>query len=274
MSGYGPSGPYGKRAGYDPIAAAEAGLLHVTGERTGPPVRTGIGMVDMSTGLYLHGAILAALYARDRGGKGQRVDASLFETQISMLTNVGLGWLNLGVEAKRWGCQHPSISPYDAFQTKDNYLVCGANNDAQFATFCEVLGLEELIMDERFVTNALRVEHREALHSIVSAVLKQKTTDEWTSLFEKTTLAFAPINNMERAFAHPQTAARAMVAEMQTPTAESGKIRVIGPAVKFSETKTSLRTSPPMLGQHTTEVLSTLGINADEVEELRQTGVV
>ncbi|EON98391.1 putative formyl-coenzyme a transferase protein [Phaeoacremonium minimum UCRPA7] len=274
ISGYGTSGPYAKRGGYDPIAGAEAGLLHVTGERNGPPVRPGIGMVDMSTGLYLHGAILAALHARSRRGVGQRVDASLFETQVSLLTNVGLAWLNLGIEAQRWGCQHPSIAPYDAFKTKDRYLVCGATNDAQFAGLCKLLGLEALITDERFATNPKRVENRELLGPIFNAAFSKKTADEWTELFEQTSLPFGPINNMQSTFAHPQTQARGMIAEMETDTAESGQIRVIGPAVKFSKTVTSLRSPPPRLGQHTAEVLAGIGIDAQGVDELRQNGVV
>lgn len=273
--GYGTTGPYSKRGGYDPIAGAEAGLLHVTGERNGPPVRPGIGMVDMSTGLYLHGAILAALHARERGGEGQRVDASLFETQISLLTNVGLSWLNLGIEAQRWGCQHPSIAPYDAFKTKDDkYLVCGATNDAQFAGLCQLLGLEGLSTDERYATNPKRVENRDTLGPIFNDAFSKKTADEWTKLFEQTSLSFAPINNMENTFAHPQAAARNMVAKMDTDTAELGHIRVIGPAVKFSETAPSLRSPPPVLGEHTAEILGQLGMDAKDVEELKRTGVV
>ncbi|KAK9418767.1 putative Succinate--hydroxymethylglutarate CoA-transferase [Seiridium unicorne] len=274
ISGYGTSGPYAKRGGYDPIAGAEAGLIHVTGEQNGPPVRPGIGMVDLATGLYLHGAILAALHARERGGMGQRVDASLFETQVSLLTNVGLAWLNLGIEAQRWGCQHSSIVPYNAFKTKDKYLVGGATNDAQFAGLCRLLGLETLIDDERFATNPKRVENRHLINPIFNAAFGTKTADEWMQLIGETTLPFAPINNMESTFTHPQIEARGMIAEMETDTAASGQIRVIGPAVKFSETSPSLRAPPPALGQHTVEVLGTLGIDAKEVDQLRENGVV
>lgn len=231
-------------------------------------------MVDMSTGLYLHGAILAALYAREQGGSGQRVDTSLFETQISLLTNVGLSWLNLGIEAERWGCAHPSIAPYDAFKTKDKYLVCGATNDAQFAGLCRLLGLEELIEDERFATNPKRVENRDLLSPIFNAAFERKTADAWMQLFQETALPFAPINNMESAFAHPQAEARGMIADMETDNVESGNIKIIGPAVKFSKTAASLRTPPPVLGQHTNEILETLGMGAKEIGQLRQTGIV
>ncbi|KAF5010949.1 hypothetical protein FDECE_2912 [Fusarium decemcellulare] len=262
------------RGGYDPIAGAEAGLLHVTGQRDGPPVRPGLGIVDMATGLYLHGAILAALRAREQGAEGQRVDASLFETQISLLANVGLAWLNLGIEAQRWGCQHPSIAPYDAFKTKDAYLVCGATNDAQFASLCKLLGLEKLVDDERFSTNPKRVENRDLLGPIFNGTFGTKTTAEWMAIFGQSELPFAPINNMEQTFAHPQALARGMVAQMDVDAAESGQIKVIGPAVKFSETGTSLNTPPARLGQHTEEVLAELGIGTSEVKELRQQGAV
>ncbi|TQS34485.1 hypothetical protein Golomagni_05128, partial [Golovinomyces magnicellulatus] len=275
ISGYGRSGPYGSRGGYDPIAGAEAGLLHVTGERNGPPVRPGLGLIDMSTGLYLHGAIIAALYARSMtGGKGQRVDGSLFETQMSMLINVGLSWLNLGIEAERWGCQHPSIAPYDAFKTKDLYLVCGATNDAQFKDLCRLLGLESLAEDERFATNPKRVDNREALSKLFNDLFITKTTSEWLSIFEGTGLPFAPINNMQRAFSHPQAEARNMVAPVPMDAATSGQIKLIGPAIKFSETQTAVRTEPPTLGQHTDEILSELGVDSAEAKRLREQNIV
>jgi succinate--hydroxymethylglutarate CoA-transferase len=217
---------------------------------------------------------MAALHARARDGRGQRVDASLFETQISLLTNVGMSWLNMGIEAERWGCQHPSIVPYDAFKTKDLYLVCGATNDAQFAALCRLVGLEALINDERFATNPKRVENRELLGPIFDAVFKTKTTAEWMEAFEGNGLPFAPINNMERTFSHPQAQARGMIAQTPLDASVSGGIRLIGPAVKFSETGASIRSQPPRLGQHNDEVLAELGVDSAEADELRQQGIV
>jgi succinate--hydroxymethylglutarate CoA-transferase len=231
-------------------------------------------MVDMATGLYLHGAILAAVYARDRHGTGQRVDTSLFEAQLSLLTNVGLSWLNLGIEAQRWGCQHPSIAPYDAFQTKDAYLVCGATNDAQFVALCKLLGLEDLITDERFATNPKRVENRHLLGPVFNQVFLTRTTKEWASVFDKTGLPFGPINNIERAFEHPQTVARDMISHVRLDAAESGEIRLIGPAVKFSRTRTSLQRAPPRLGEHTSDLLEELGIEKQEAANLKKKGVI
>ena len=232
ISGYGPSGPSAKRAGYDMIAGAEAGLLHLTGERNGPPVRPGLGLTDMSTGLFLHGAIVSALYAREKSGVGQKIDASLFESQIALLINVGMCWLNLGEETARWGTQHPSVVPYDAFKTKDLYFVCGATNDKQFATFCKLLGTEELVTDDRFRTNADRVVNRDALFPILNDVFKKKTTDEWLEAFEGTGMPYAPINTMERVFDHPQTAARDMVQSVEWDAAHRGSIKLIGKSAR------------------------------------------
>jgi succinate--hydroxymethylglutarate CoA-transferase len=228
----------------------------------------------MATGLYLHGAILAALQARAKNGRGQRVDASLFETQISLLTNVGLSWLNLGIEAQRWGCQHPSIAPYDAFKTKDLYLVCGATNDSQFKALCNLLGLERLLSEEMFSTNPKRVENREALGKIFDAMFQTKTTAEWIETFQGTGLPFAPINNMEKTFAHPQAQARDMIIQAESNATKSGEIRLIGPAVKFGDTKASVRRQPPRLGEHTNEILAELGISSREATKLRDEGVV
>lgn len=216
------------------IAGAEAGLLHLTGERGGPPVRPGLGLVDMATGLYLHGAILNALYARQRTGRGQKVDASLFETQVALLTNTGLAWLNLGQEAERWGTQHPSVVPYDAFKTRDLYFVCGATNDKQFISLCDILGTPELAEDERFRTNADRVSNREALYPILNDIFQRKKTDEWLVKFEGSSMPYSPINTMERVFDHPQTEARGMVQEIAFEAAATGSLKLIGMSRRYT----------------------------------------
>jgi succinate--hydroxymethylglutarate CoA-transferase len=210
------------------IAGAEGGLLHLTGERGGAPVRPGLGLTDICTGLYAHGAILAAIQARYQTGRGQKIDSSLFETQVALLTNVAMSWLNLGQEAQRWGTQHPSVVPYDAFKTKDLYFVCGATNDKQFKVLCKLLGLEGLEQDERFRTNADRVQNRELLYPLLNEAFANRCTDEWIEKFEGSGMPYAPINTMERVFEHPQTYARDMVEKVNFPAAKSGTIKLLG----------------------------------------------
>jgi succinate--hydroxymethylglutarate CoA-transferase len=210
------------------IAGAEAGLLHITGERDGKPTKPGVGLTDICTGLYLHGAILAALVGSQTTGVGQKIDASLFETQISLLTNVGMSWLNLGQEAQRWGTTHPSIVPYGAFQTKDSYLVIGAVNNRQFSKLAALLGNVSLSVDDRFKDNDARIRNRDDLDYILDGCFVQKTTAEWLASFAGSGMPYGPINNMQQVFSHPQAMARNMVETLDYENASSGKLNVIG----------------------------------------------
>ncbi|RFU25899.1 hypothetical protein B7463_g10446, partial [Scytalidium lignicola] len=274
ISGYGAGGPYAKRAGYDVIAAAEGGLLHITGESDGPPTKPGVGIMDLCTGLYVHGAVLAALQAREKSGLGQKVDGSLFETTLSLLCNVGMSWLNLGREAKRWGTGHPSIVPYEAFETKDSYLVAGAVNNRQFQNICRLLGNDNLAKDPRFTSNGARVSNRKDLKVILDHLFSERTTEEWLAVFEGSGMPYGPINTLEKAFSHPQTAARDMILTVDQHSAASGQVRVLGVPVKFSETKPSVREGPPSLGQHTDEVLQENGFSKEAISDLRKEGVL
>lgn len=256
------------------IAGAEGGLLHLTGERGRGPVRPGLGLTDMTTGLFMHGAIQGALYARERTGVGQKLDGSLFETQVALLTNVALAWLNVGVEAERWGTQHPSVVPYDAFKTKDLYFVCGATNDKQFLKLATLIGKPELASDPRFLTNPLRVSNREPLYEIINELFAAKTTDEWQAIFEGSGMPYGSVNTMKRVFEHEQTHAREMVQEVDFPAAKSGKLSLLGPPVKWSGTKPSIRSRPPLHGEHTDEVLAEVGVGEGEREELRRVGAI
>jgi succinate--hydroxymethylglutarate CoA-transferase len=228
LQGYGDRGPNAKRAGYDVIAAAEAGLLHITGERDGNPTKPGVGLTDMCTGLYLHGAILAALLGRQATGMGQKIDASLFETQISLLANVAMTWLNLGQEAQRWGTAHPSIVPYEAFKTRDSFLVIGAVNNHQFSKLCDLLGNGELAKDPRFVDNDSRVNNRKELKVVFDGLFASKTTKEWLNTFEGSGMPYGPINNMQQVFSHPQTEARHMIETVDYEQAVSGTLKLLG----------------------------------------------
>ncbi|PHH59260.1 hypothetical protein CDD81_3517 [Ophiocordyceps australis] len=274
ISGYGSTGPYAKRAGYDVIAAAEGGLLHITGEPNGRPMKPGVGLTDMCTGLFMHGAILAALHARHVTGRGQRIDTSLFESQISLLANVAMSWLNGGQEARRWGTAHPSIVPYDCFRTADSHLVAGAVNNRQFAKLCRIIGHQDLATDERFATNDARVKNRAELSAILDRLFSQKSTDEWMVAFDGSGMPYGPINSMERVFSHPQTLARNMVESVPDDAAVHGLVKVLGIPVKFSDTKPSIRSRPPRLGEHTDLVLGELGIHSAQIAQLRQDQVV
>ncbi|KAL2867728.1 CaiB/BaiF CoA transferase family protein [Aspergillus lucknowensis] len=274
ISGYGATGPYAHRAGYDVIAAAEAGLLHITGEADGPPTKPGVGLMDMATGLYLHGAICAALVSRSRTGEGQKIDASLFETTISILNNVGMSWLNLGKEGRRWGTAHATIVPYEVFKTRDSELVLGAVNNRQFRVLCQRLGDEGLADDERFADNGSRVRNRSELKEILLRLFATKTTEEWIAVFEGSGMPHGPVNTIEKAFEHPQTVAREMVQNMEHSSARTGSIQVIGAPVKFSSNQPSLRSQPPGLGEHTDEVLAELGLSDDAISGLRNKGAI
>ncbi|KAJ5890440.1 CoA-transferase family III domain-containing protein [Penicillium subrubescens] len=274
VSGYGADGPYSKRAGYDVIGAAEGGLLHVTGEGDGPPTKPGVGIIDMCTGLYLHGAIASALLAREKTGLGQKIDTSLFETTISILANVGMAWLNLAKEAQRWGTGHPTIVPYEAFTTKDAYIVVGAVNDRQFNLLCERLGNTKLAEDPRFVDNKSRIENRKELKRILDEEFASKTTSYWEDKFDGSGLPYGPINSMEKVFSHPQAIARNMIQTVEQDAAVSGKIQVLGMPVKFSESKPSIRCGPPALGEHTDDVLQEVGISSATISNLRKKGAI
>lgn len=248
--------------------------MHITGNPGSQPVRPGLGVVDMCTGLYLHGAILAALQARNQSGKGQKLDASLFETQVSLLINIGANWLNMGLEGKRNGNAHPSIAPYNTFQTKDGYLAIGANNDRQFKILAERLGRLDLLEDPRFKTNAMRVQHREAIDAIVEGLLKEKTLDEWMEVLEGSGLAHGPVNTIERVFEHPQIQARDMVESIACEELEGGEVKVIGVPIKFGDTPGEIRTRAPYLGEHTDEILKKIGYSDEKIASLRKKAVI
>uniref|UniRef100_A0A452I231 Succinyl-CoA:glutarate CoA-transferase n=1 Tax=Gopherus agassizii TaxID=38772 RepID=A0A452I231_9SAUR len=273
ITGYGQTGPVFQRAGYDSVAAAVSGLMHITGPEDGDPVRSGVAMTDLATGLYTYGAIMAGLLQRYKTGKGLHIDCNLLSSQVACLTHIAANYLNCKMEGKRWGTAHGSIVPYQAFKTKDGYLVVGAGNDQQFVTVCKILNLLEVSKDSRYKTNKLRVQNRKELIEILSTRFSEKMTTKWLELFEGSGVPYGPINSMQQVFSDPQVLHNGLIMEMDHPTV--GKIAVPGPAVRYSEFNASKPKPPPLIGQHTVEVLKgALGYEDKAIEELLGTGAV
>ena len=273
ISGFGRTGPSAERGGYDVIVQAVGGLMGITGDPEGTPVKVGVAMTDICTALYAHGAILAALYARDRTGEGQRIDLSLLETQIAALINIASSYLNAGEIPGKWGTAHVNIVPYQAFKMQDGYMIIGAANDRLWVKLCEAIGLAEVGHDPAYATNAQRVEHREEIVRLLQARLGTKTRKEWESILAPLGIPCGPINRMDEVFADEHVRHLQMVLEARHP--QVGTIRMVRNPVTFSGTPVDLRQPPPRLGEHTEEVLcNLLGFSAAEVAELRAAGVV
>ncbi|XP_038665853.1 succinate--hydroxymethylglutarate CoA-transferase isoform X2 [Scyliorhinus canicula] len=226
ITGYGQTGPMSQRAGYDSIVCAVSGLMHITGPQDGDPVRPGVAMTDLATGLYSHGAIMAGLLQKAKTGKGLHIDCNLLSSQVACLTHIAANYLTGRKEAKRWGTAHESIVPYQAFETKDGYLVVGTGNDQQFSVVCKILSLPSLSQEPRFKTNKLRVQNRRELIGILCARFRDKTTQNWLELFEGSGVPYGPINSIQQAFSEPQVIQNDLILEMDHPTA--GNIAVPG----------------------------------------------
>lgn len=262
VSGYGQTGPYRERGGYDVPIQAMGGLMSITGDPDRPPVKTGVALVDVIAAQYAFSGILAALYHRERTGEGQRVDVSLLGAELAALINVASAYLVAGEVPVRRGTAHASIVPYQVFATSDGYIMLGAANDKLFAAFCEEAGRPAWVTDERFRTNADRVRHRDELVPLIDPLLRTDTTASWVERLEKVGVAVAPVNDLAQAFADPQVVHSGQVVTVQHPVA--GDLRLVGPAALFSATPAEVRLPPPLLGQHTAEVLA-------EVENLEAT---
>jgi len=273
VTGYGQTGPYAQAAGYDVVIEGEAGLMHITGEPDGPPCKVGVAATDIATGLYTHGAIMAALISRQQTGKGVWIDCNLFDSQLAGLANVASSYLISGKEASRFGTAHPSIVPYQLFPCKDGFLMIGAGNDKQFRLLCEkILGKPELASDPKFSTNLARVANRKEIVQIITDVMIEHERDHWLKEFSGIGVPFGPVNNLKQTFEHPQAIARGAAVEIDHPRA--GKIKLVAPAVAYNGKKMPITRPPPYLSQHTTEVLEELGYDSARIDQLRRNAII
>ncbi len=272
ISGYGQTGPDSHRAGYDAIAQARSGIMSVTGEADGPPVRVGVSSADLVAGMWAVIGILAALRERDRSGQGQWVDISLLDGSVSWLTYVAAGYFATGTRPPRYGSAHPTIAPYQGFATKDGELMLAVGNDAIWRRFAPAAGLDELVADPRFATNPLRVSHRDELLPLVADAMASRTSAQWVEVLDAAGVPVGPIQTVDEVVTDPQVLARGMVGEVEHPTA--GTLRTIGCPVRLTATPPQVRTAPPLLGQHTDDVLAELGVDAERLTALRASGAV
>jgi len=275
ITGFGQTGPKAKRPGYDFMAQGLGGIMSITGPPGGEPHRVGIPIADLTAGLWATISINAALRHREVTGEGQHLDISLLDTQVSLLSIQGLNYLTSGEVPGLLGNAHPNIVPYQVFPTADGNIIVAVGNDDQFKRYCEFAGVPELINDERFVTNKARVQNREALTQILNEVMRQNPSAYWLEELEKNKISCGPINNIDQVFADAQVVARDMRIEMNHPATGGEPVSLIGSPSKMSVTEVSYRHAPPMLGQHTEEVLEELlGLDAAECNRLREQGVI
>ncbi|KAK7890639.1 hypothetical protein LTR67_007848 [Exophiala xenobiotica] len=274
ITGYGQTGPYSSRAGYDVMVEAEMGLMHITGERDGSPVKVGVAVTDLTTGLYTCNAVMASLLARQKTGRGQHLDVALSDCQVATLANIASSVLISGErDGGRWGTAHPSIVPYKGFKTSDGDIMLGGGNDRLFGVICDKLARPEWKSDARFVTNDVRVKNRDVLEAMIEEITTTKTTKEWLAVLEGSGMPYAAINDVKDTLEHEHVRARGMVTQVEHEAC--GSMKLVSPPVKYSESKTGVRTPPPTLGQHTDHVLAeVLGMDGEEIEKLRAEGVV
>ncbi|MFC4167768.1 CaiB/BaiF CoA transferase family protein [Teichococcus aestuarii] len=272
ITGFGQTGPYAPRPGYDALIQAMGGVMSLTGEPEGEPQKVGIPVADLFAGLYGTIGVLAALRHKQATGQGQQIDIGMLDTHVAWLANQGMNYLATGENPPRLGNQHPNIVPYQVFPTADGYMVLSIGNDPTFERFCKNFALEHLLADERYATNAARVGNRALVTETLTAVTKTRPTKEWIEKLEALKIGCGPINTLKDVFADPHVVARNMVVEM--PHASGESVKVIANPVKLSATPPDYRSAAPVLGQHTESVLSGLGYSEAEIAAMRQGGIV
>ena len=291
ITGFGQTGPYAERAGYDLMIQAMSGMMSITGradgEPGGGPQRAGVAITDVFTGIYATSAILAAVEMRHRTGEGQHIDMALLDVGMAILANQAAGFINTGAEPQRMGNAHPSLVPYQDFPTLDGAMLLAIGNDGQFARFCQAAGRPEWAQDPRFSTNTRRVENRTMLIPLMMEVTRTRSTDAWIALLEDKAVPCGPINTLERAFADPQVQARGLVQKQRVApleyaqaapetiaTASYESIRTVASPIRLSAAPVQLRYPPPALGEHTQVVLTELGLDAGQIQDLQARGIV
>ena len=276
VTGFGQTGPYRERAGYDYAVQGIGGLMSVTGERDerpgGGPQKVGVAVTDLFTGMYAAVAILAALRHRDACGQGQVIDMALLDTQVAMLANLGANYLSTGIAPTRMGNAHQNIVPYQVFEVADGHLILAVGNDGQFAKFCAVAGQPALALDPLYTRNADRVRHRETLVPLLAALLIQRSKSDWLAALEAAKVPCGAINSLDEVFADPQVRERGMTVAMPHPLTDS--LRLVASPIKLSATPVQYARPPPLLGEHTAEVLAAAGLNDAQIAGLRASGVV
>jgi crotonobetainyl-CoA:carnitine CoA-transferase CaiB-like acyl-CoA transferase len=268
ITGYGFTGPKAGMPGYDILAQAEAGVMSFTGEPGGGPMRYPIAIADMTCGMYAAMGILAALYAREKTGRGQFIDMALFDSQVTWLANAGSSYLNAGVSPTRWGNAHPNIVPYEAYRGEDEkYFVVGVGTDALWKKFAQVMNIQHDIgKDERFSTNALRIKNRAVLGPLLQKLFKQEPAAKWLEKLAAAEIPAGPINSVAEAIENEQTRGRGLIVQIEHPTI--GTAKSIANPIRFSSTPVSYRLPPPLLGEHTSEILQSLGFSTEDVRTL------
>jgi crotonobetainyl-CoA:carnitine CoA-transferase CaiB-like acyl-CoA transferase len=272
ISGFGQTGPYSKRPGFDQVIQGYGGIMGLTGEKGGGPIKVGIAVTDIATGMFAATGILTALFHRERTGQGQHVDASMLDGQVSWLTYQAGRYLASGNVPERIGSAHPLIVPYQDFEASDGFINIAAGNDNLWKKFCAVTDLNDIADDPKFATNPKRVENRDEVVAIVSKKIKTKTMQEWLDILNDAGVPCGPIYTVDQIFKDPQVLAREMLVEIDHP--KCGKIQVTGSPIKLSETPAEITTHPPMLGEHNSSILQEFGFSEEDITKLKEDKVI